>query len=55
MISSMKTILMVSVKTFLSTYLEETKHNAGKLIDRKKTMVAGSGSSKPNGASHQEN
>lgn len=34
---------------------EETKHNAGKLLDRKKTMVAGSGSSKPNGAIHQEN
>ena len=37
---------------FLSTCLEETKHNAGKIIERKKTMVGGTGSSKINGAIH---
>jgi hypothetical protein len=35
--------------------LDETKHNAGKLIEKKKTMVAGGGSSKTNGAINQDN
>ena len=34
--------------------LDETKHNAGKLLERKKTMVAGSASLKGNGATNQD-